>query len=78
MAIKMEISNTQLVDAVMKYSKRFDMLLCITPEIACTDENRKECISLIEKSCREGVDFVAPRYGLDYEAQHRDRGIYID
>ncbi len=78
MAIKMEIGNAQLVDAVMKYSKRFDMLLCITPEIASTNEKRKECISLIERSFQEGIDYVAPKYGLDYEAQHRDRGIYID
>lgn len=78
MAIETEISNEQLVNAIMKYSKHFDMLLCITAEIASTNEKRKECINLIDKSCREGIDFVAPRYGLNYEAQHKDHGIYID
>lgn len=73
-----KISNKAFLDAVSRYQKRFDMWLYISPENASTDEKREECISLINKSCETGEDFVAPRYGLDYEEQHRKFDIIYD
>ncbi len=76
--LQFNISDEDFLAAVFRYERKFDMWLYITPENAGTDEGRKECMDLIEKSCRDNHDYVAPRYGLDYEEQHRTYDYTLD
>lgn len=68
----------RFMDAWSKYYARFKLWLFASKEVCGTDEAALACIELIEKSCREGYDYVAERYGLNREQQLKHYDYTLD
>lgn len=68
----------KFMEAWRKYNKVFGLSLPANKETCGTDEGVQECVDLVNQSCKEGIDYVAERFGLDRERWLEDTKICID